>query len=52
LFTSVKLDIELHGPSRPQATTLVEGFQRRCPLYGTVAVATANLVVDYRVGPG
>jgi uncharacterized OsmC-like protein len=49
LFTSITLEIVLAGPSSAQAKTLVEGFQRRCPLYGTVAVATPNLVVNYRV---
>jgi uncharacterized OsmC-like protein len=49
LFTEVTLDIVLSGPTNAEATTLVEGFKRRCPLFGTVAVATPNLVVKYRV---
>ena len=45
LFNSVRLDIELHGISKEQGDSIVAGFKRRCPLYGTVATATKETVV-------
>lgn len=48
-YNRVALDIVLTGVTREQGKELVEGFQRRCPIYGTVATATAEMVVDYRV---
>jgi len=49
LFNRVRLDLILTGVDSEQAAALVRGFQRRCPLYGTVAAATADLVVEYQV---
>ena len=49
LFNRVRLDLVLSGVDAEQASMLVSGFQRRCPLYGTVAAATADLAVEYRV---
>jgi uncharacterized OsmC-like protein len=48
-FNSVRLDFVLCGTDPARAGTLVEGFRGRCPLYGTVAVATPNVVVNYTV---
>ena len=44
LFNSVRLDIALAG--QDQGNELVRAFQARCPLYGTLAVATPNLEVE------
>jgi uncharacterized OsmC-like protein len=49
LFNRVRLHLVLSGVDVEQAAVLVSGFQRRCPLYGTVAAATADLAVEYRV---
>lgn len=49
-YNTVILDIALTGVSEGQARELVEGFQRRCPIYGTVATATPEVIVNYRVG--
>jgi len=49
LFTRVRLHLVLSGVDPAQAAVLVSGFQRRCPLYGTVAAATADLAVEYQV---
>ena len=51
LFNRVRLDLVLSGVDAEQAAMLVSGFQRRCPLYGTVAAATADLAVEYKVTP-
>jgi uncharacterized OsmC-like protein len=49
VFNRVEVDILLRGPSAEQAATLVAGFQRRCPLYGSVAVASQKIETVYRV---
>ena len=51
LFTAVRIHLVLSGVDEAQAAALVSGFQRRCPLYGTVATATADVAVEYRVEP-
>ena len=51
LFSRVRLHLVLRGVDTEQAAVLVRGFQRRCPLYGTVAAATADLSVEYQVEP-
>lgn len=51
VFNTVRLAIMLRGPDDAQAAILVAGFQRRCPLYGSVAIASAHLDVEYRVEP-
>jgi len=49
-FNEVRLHATLQGPTREQARELVEGFQRRCPIYGTVATATpGGVIVDFDV---
>lgn len=47
-YNEVVLDIVLFGVTGAQAKSLVEGFQRRCPIYGTVATATPDVVVNFR----
>jgi uncharacterized OsmC-like protein len=49
LFTSIRLECELAGTDASRAKVVVDGFKRRCPLYGTVSVATPSVVVDFRV---
>jgi uncharacterized OsmC-like protein len=44
-FNSVHIDFTLAGTDRARAAALVDGFKARCPLYGTVAVATEDVVV-------
>ncbi len=48
-YNEVVLDIVLAGVTDEQAKGLVEGFQRRCPIYGTVATATPEVIVNFRV---
>ena len=49
-FNSVRLDVTLWGVTNEQAGILVEGFTARCPLFGTVKVATPDVQVNYTVG--
>ena len=49
VFNLVQVEVVLHGPDARQAETLVTGFQRRCPLYGSVAVASQKVEFRYRV---
>jgi uncharacterized OsmC-like protein len=46
LFNSVRLDFTLTGVSHDEGHQLVDAFKARCPLYGTLAVATPNLIVN------
>ena len=48
-FNSVRLDVTLWGVNQSDAGTVVEGFKRRCPLFGTVSVATPDVKVHYQV---
>jgi len=48
LFNSVRLKFVLTGVTREQGVSLVEGFQGRCPLYGTVKAATPDVQVEVR----
>jgi uncharacterized OsmC-like protein len=45
LFNSARLDFTLAGVNQDEANELVRCFQARCPLYGTLSVATPNLEV-------
>lgn len=47
-FNSVEIDLTLHGVSDDQAQALVTGFQGRCPLYGTLSVATPDIKVRHK----
>lgn len=49
VFTAVHLAVTLRGPDDAQAAALVAGFQRRCPLYGSLAVASVRIDVEHRV---
>lgn len=51
VFNGVTLRFELTGVDERQAHDLVEGFKRRCPLYGSVAVATPDVQVEVVVRP-
>jgi len=50
-FNSVHLRFTLGGTDPARAGDLVEGFKRRCPLYGTVSVAVPDVRVDFTVEP-
>lgn len=49
-FNSVRLDVTLWGVNQNEAGTVVDGFKRRCPLFGTVSVATPDVQVNVHVG--
>lgn len=49
-FNSVRLTVCLWGVTPDQAATLVEGFKGRCPLYGTLKVATPDVQVHHTIG--
>jgi hypothetical protein len=40
----MELDFALTGTDQATATALVAGFQRRCPIFGSMFVATAETV--------
>ena len=46
LFNSVRLDFTLAGVSQDEGHQLVNAFKARCPLYGTLAVATPTVEVN------
>jgi uncharacterized OsmC-like protein len=46
LFNSVRLDFTLTGVSHDEGHQLVDAFKARCPLYGTLAVATPTVEVN------
>lgn len=48
-FTSLRVSFRIGGVSESEAASLVERFQKRCPLYGTVAVAADDVVVELEV---
>jgi uncharacterized OsmC-like protein len=50
VFNKVRLDAHLKGVTQEQGTQLVEAFTRRCPLFGSVAVATPVIEVNVTVG--
>ena len=49
LFNSVQLRARLRGVTRAQATMVVEGFKKRCPIFGTVSAAALETIVEYEV---
>jgi len=49
-FNSVTVDVTLWGVTDAQAKALVDGFKARCPLLGTVLVATPDVQVRHAVG--
>jgi uncharacterized OsmC-like protein len=50
-FNTVRLRFTIGGTDAASAAALVEGFKRRCPLYGTVATAIADVKVEVSVEP-
>jgi uncharacterized OsmC-like protein len=46
LFNSVRLDFTLKGVTHDEGHQLVDAFKARCPLYGTLAVATPKVDVN------
>lgn len=46
LFNSVRLDFNLTGVSQQEGQQLVDAFKARCPLYGTLSVATPEVDVN------
>ena len=50
-FNTVRLNFTLGGTDPARAEGLVAGFKRRCPLFGTVSLAVADVKVDYSVEP-
>jgi len=51
VFTSVELTLRLRGPDPHQAAELVAGFQRHCPVYGSLAVASGHVEVRHETEP-
>lgn len=51
VFTEVELALRLSGPTDQQASALVAGFQRRCPVYGSLAVASGRVSVRFETVP-
>jgi uncharacterized OsmC-like protein len=51
VFTEVDLRLRLRGPSPAQAADLVAGFQRKCPVYGSLAVASGRVEVHQETEP-
>src|SRR5262245_18910878 len=50
-FNVVRLKFTLFGTDASRAGDIVEGFKRRCPLYGTVSIAAADVKVEFTVEP-
>ena len=49
VFSTVNLTLTLRGPNAVEAAALVAGFQRRCPVYGSLAVASGSVEVRHLV---
>ncbi|HST05871.1 MAG TPA: OsmC family protein [Chloroflexia bacterium] len=50
VFNKVHLDAHVTGVSQEQGAQLVEAFTHRCPLFGSVAVATPVVEISVTVG--
>jgi uncharacterized OsmC-like protein len=50
-FNTVRLAFTLGGTDPARAGDLVEGFKKRCPLYGTVSIACPDVKVEYKLEP-
>lgn len=46
---SARMTFVYRGVSRETAAYLTDAFQNRCPLYGSVAIATPDLTVEFEV---
>jgi len=51
VFSAVAFVFRLRGPSSAEAATLVGGFQRRCPVFGSLAIASGRIDVDFVTEP-
>jgi uncharacterized OsmC-like protein len=49
VFNYVRLRFTLSGVDHDTAVTLIDKFKARCPLYGTVAAAAGEVVVEVSV---
>ena len=47
VFNSVRLRFELDGVDEATASELIDGFKKRCPLFGTVVTAVPDVVVEW-----
>ena len=45
VFNEVRVTFKIEQASRDQANTIVQKFQKRCPLFGTVAAACPDVSV-------
>lgn len=52
VFTTVDITLRFRGPTMEQAAALVAGFQRRCPVYGSLAVASGRVDVHHETMEG
>jgi uncharacterized OsmC-like protein len=48
VFNSVRMDFTITGTDQESATGLVDGFRKRCPIYGTMAVAVGEMTVTVK----
>jgi len=46
---SARMKFVYRGVSQETAAYLTDAFQNKCPLYGSVAIATPDLVVEFEV---
>jgi uncharacterized OsmC-like protein len=51
VFTDVDLHLRLIGPTADEAAALVAGFQRKCPVYGSLAIASGRVTVRHEAQP-
>ena len=51
VFSAVDIRLHLYGPDDAQAAGLVAGFQRRCPVYGSLAIASGRIHVEHVTEP-
>jgi uncharacterized OsmC-like protein len=47
VYDAIRVHLEMWGVDKAHAEGLVMTWKRRCPLYGSVATATADTTVDY-----
>ena len=50
-FNSIHLAFRIAGTDKATATRLVDGFKKRCPIYGTMSVAVEDMKVKVDVAP-
>lgn len=47
-FNSIHLAFTIAGTDKATAARLVDGFKRRCPIYGTMSVAVEDMKVEVK----